>query len=184
MSRITITAAPRVAIRGAAGLLTFLAVILGFSMPAQAHSVLVSMTPADGSLVMTSPPEVSLTFDENIQSLGDAVAVVDPTGTQIQTGTPQVLNATISVSLPPLTVPGHYTVNYRVVSADGHPVTKEVGFNYLSENGPTPAPAPDGASFPFAALGIVALASIAICGLGAWIMMRRSPKENDPTPRV
>jgi len=170
---------PRGVTRGITALLVALVSVVGLAASAQAHSVLVSMTPADGSLVMTSPPEVSLTFDENIQSLGSAISVIDPAGTQVQTGAPQVLNSTISVSLPALTVPGHYTVNYRVVSADGHPVTKVVGFNYLSDKSPTPAPIPDGSSFPIAAIAIIAVASIALCALGAWFMMRRTPRDEE-----
>lgn len=89
---------------------------------ANAHTSLVSMSPADGSLAMSAPVHVVLTFDNVIQAVGDAVLVTDPHGASVASGAPIVLDNTVTQKLNPLTVPGRYTVSYRVVSADGHPV--------------------------------------------------------------
>jgi methionine-rich copper-binding protein CopC len=118
--------------RGATGVL--LAIGLGFALagPASAHSVLIAMTPTDGSLVMVAPSQVVLTFDSPIQDIGDVVIVVGPDGTHAETGSPVIVNNVVTVALKPITVPGHYRVAYRVTSTDGHPVTRELGFDYLT----------------------------------------------------
>jgi len=169
-------AIPRATLRGIASVLLSMLSVLGLATAAQAHSVLISMAPADGSLVMTAPSEVVFTFDENVQSLGDAVSVVDPTGKQVQNGSPQILNNTMTQALQPITVPGHYQVSYRVVSADGHPVTKELGFNYLSNVGPTQVPTPSGdtgSSWLTTALVTVGVLIVALVG---FLILRRRSK--------
>ena len=178
-SRIS-SAIPRSTLRGIAGFLLAVLSVVGLATAADAHSVLISMAPADGSLVMTAPSQVVLTFDENVQSLGDAVSVIDPTGKQVQNGSPQVLNNTMTQALVPITVPGHYRVLYRVVSADGHPVTKELGFNYLSDVGPTHAPTPpDGGGTSWATPVFIALGVLAGVLIGFFIVRRRStPSQN------
>ena len=182
MSGPFVTAIPRAITRGIAVIVFGVAASIGLAASASAHSVLISMTPADGSLVMTAPTAVVLTFDENVQSLGDAISVIDPMGKQIQNGTPQVLNNTMTQALTPITVPGHYQVLYRVVSADGHPVTKELGFNYLSASGPTQAPAPvetGGSSWVNTAL--VTLGIVVIAAAGFIFMRRRSSGSTEST---
>jgi copper resistance protein C len=166
---------PRAVSRGIVGALVVLLSVFGLAPAANAHSVLISMSPADGSLVMTAPAKVVFTFNENIQSLGDAVSVVDPTGKQVQSGPPLVLNNTLTEALQPITVPGHYQVAYRVVSADGHPVTKELGFNYLSDVGPTQPPIPpDGGGSSWVTPVFVAAGVLAGVLIGVLIVRRRS----------
>ncbi len=182
MSGPFITAIPRAITRGIAVIVFGVAASIGLAASASAHSVLISMTPADGSLVMTAPTAVVLTFDENVQSLGDAVSVIDPMGKQIQNGTPQVLNNTMTQALTPITVPGHYQVLYRVVSADGHPVTKELGFNYLSASGPTQAPAPvDSGGSSWVSTALVTLGIVVIAAAGFIFMRRRSAGSTEST---
>jgi methionine-rich copper-binding protein CopC len=103
---------------------------------ASAHSVLISMNPADGSTVSTAPSQVLLTFNENIQNIGDGVVVTAPDGTRVDNGRPSILDATVTERLKPLTLSGHYIVSYRVVSADGHPVTRTLGFTYTGGTRP------------------------------------------------
>ncbi|MCX6459286.1 MAG: copper resistance protein CopC [Actinobacteria bacterium] len=109
---------------------------------ANAHTTLVSMSPADGSLVTVAPEQVVLTFDNVIQAVGDAVLVTDPNGASVTEGAPVVLDDTVTQKLTPLTVPGRYAVSYRVVSADGHPVERALSFYYLQKTDPTPSPTP------------------------------------------
>jgi len=173
---------PRALARGITGLAIALVAVFGMAVPAHAHSVLISMTPTDGSLVMTAPTQVVLTFDENVQSLGDAISVIDPTGKRVDNGSPQVLNNTMTELLQPITVPGHYQVLYRVVSADGHPVTKELGFNYLSASGPTGAPTPvDSGGSSWLSTALVTLGIVAIAAAGFVFMRRRSAGSGEST---
>ncbi len=108
---------------------TLLVVALAPAAPAWAHSQLTAMSPADGSTVAVAPTEVVLTFNENIQDIGDAVIVTGPDRVRVEDGPPTILDANATEKLHPLTVRGHYTVSYRVVSADGHPVTRTLGFD-------------------------------------------------------
>ena len=112
--------------------LVTVATSMGAIAPASAHAVFVSMTPADGSLQAQAPTQVVVTFDEAIQSIGAAVIVHAPSGASVTDGDPEVVDATVTQHLVPLTETGTYTVAYRVTSTDGHPVTKELTFAYGS----------------------------------------------------
>jgi len=112
------------------------ALLVWLAGTASAHSVLISMDPADGSTVSTAPSRVLLTFNENIQDIGDGVVVTAPDGTRVDNGPPSILAATVTEPLKALTVSGHYIVSYRVVSADGHPVTRTLGFTYTGGTKP------------------------------------------------
>jgi methionine-rich copper-binding protein CopC len=91
---------------------------------ASAHDQFVSMTPGDGTHVDALPEQVTLSFDNSVGSEGSAVVVRAPGGARVDTAKPHVVDASISVPLRPVAaVAGTYTVDYRIVSADGHPVT-------------------------------------------------------------
>lgn len=96
--------------------------------PVSAHGTLVSMTPAIDSVVTTAPSEIVLTFDENVSPIGYGITVTAPDGTRVDVGSARVTAAELSVKLGPITLNGHYLVNYRIVSDDGHPVEVSTGF--------------------------------------------------------
>lgn len=149
---------------------------------AQAHAVLVSMDPADGSLVMTPPSKVVLTFDEAIQTMGDAISVLDPSGKQVQSGPVQVVGSTMTELLEPITVPGHYVVSYRVVSDDGHAETAELGFDFLTASTATQPPAPVAATgSSWLSTALVTLGIVAIAAAGFVFMRRRSAGSGEST---
>jgi methionine-rich copper-binding protein CopC len=138
-----------------------------------AHSVLISMSPADGSTVSTAPSQVLLTFNENIQDIGAGVVVTSPDGTRVDSGPPSILDATVTERLKPLILSGHYMVSYRVVSADGHPVTRTLGFTYTggtkpaARTAPVAKPQPAGTRWGLllavlGALGVLAASGVAL----------------------
>jgi copper transport protein len=76
----------------------------------------------------TSPKEVTLAFDEPVEAAFGALRVFDARGTPVTTGAlrrPE--GSRLEVALPEL-ADGAYTVTYRVVSADGHPVSGGLTF--------------------------------------------------------
>ena len=77
---------------------------------------------------MPHPLPSSLVFTEPVNPELVTVVVTSTAGTQWQAGAPVVSAANVSQPLQPLTEAGEYVVAYRVVSADGHPVTGQVGF--------------------------------------------------------
>lgn len=96
---------------------------------AAAHAKLESMTPADGSSMAAPPTKVVLTFNEPVGSNGTQVLVNSPSGTNVATGAVQVVDSTVTQPVGAMIEAGKYTVQARVVSADGHPVG--VGSTFL-----------------------------------------------------
>ncbi len=102
--------------------------LLAYTSAAYAHTALVSASPADGSTVTEQPGQVVLTFNEAVQEQFAQVAVADASGSSYQTGEPQASGATVTQAVGELP-DGTYTVSFRVVSADGHPVTGSYRFS-------------------------------------------------------
>src|SRR6185369_9573125 len=102
----------------AVGVGSLLAVVS--AAPASAHASLVHASPADRSAVATAPTAVSLTFDENIR-MPSVILVYDADGASVVQGKTSVADNTASIGVD-ATATGDYTVVYRVVSTDGHPV--------------------------------------------------------------
>lgn len=108
------------------GLLTLL---LGAG-PASAHAGLVGTDPEDGARLQTLPGSVTFTFNENV---GNAfIAVTAPDGTPVETSAVKAADHEISATLTDPGQRGTYAASYRVVSADGHPVTGTVTFDVLT----------------------------------------------------
>ncbi len=128
---------PRTRIAAAAVLLlTALAVLLG-AAPAEAHDYLVSSSPAAGSTVTAPLERVTLTFDAAVLNTGngsDVLTVTGPDGKHYETACPVVRNDDVSAAVS-LGTAGTYTVGWRVVSADGHPVADSITFRYAPAAG-------------------------------------------------
>nr|WP_067470525.1 copper resistance CopC family protein [Nocardia amamiensis] len=118
---------------------------------ASAHSALASSDPADGTEIATAPPRVNLTFNEPIQSAFANLTVTGPDGQRWERSQPHVDGTVVSVDLDGLGPVGQYTVGFRVVSADGHPVSGSYTFT-LTQPGnlpnPTTAVAPQSLAAP------------------------------------
>ena len=100
------------------------------AVPASAHAHLVRAVPGDGETVTTAPARVRLVFDENVRTPA-ALVVTGPSGTRVELGQVQVLDNTASVRVHVMAA-GRYTVAFRVVSADGHPVSAQTSFRFSS----------------------------------------------------
>ena len=112
-------------------MLTVLAVVVLSAIgvrPAAAHNALLSTTPADGATVASMPTSVVLHFDLPSGRLGTSIAVLGPSG-DIAAGDPQLVDGDVRQAVDPGSPAGRYTVNWRVVSADGHPVQGSFSFS-------------------------------------------------------
>ncbi|MBV9161673.1 MAG: FixH family protein [Pseudonocardiales bacterium] len=103
---------------------------------ASAHAVLISTDPGQGAVVATMPATVSLTFGEPVLVATDGVRVFGPDGTEVDDGHAAHLgrSSTVGVSLrnshsQPRARQGTYTVSWRVISADSHPVAGAFTFS-------------------------------------------------------
>ena len=100
-----------------------------FPAVADAHAALSQSDPADGARLTEQPATVSLTFNEDIQPQFAAL-VVSSGDARTHSGAVTVEGNTVSTPLATLPAAGAYTVAFRAVSADGHPITGSYTFTY------------------------------------------------------
>jgi methionine-rich copper-binding protein CopC len=122
--------------------------------PSHAHSELVDADPADGAVLADLPALATLTFNEEIEPTlvrarlewpGGASAV-DPDVQQAVLRLP-VGNLPAVAALSASARAGGYTVIYRVVSKDGHPVSGTLAFTVQAAE-PSAATSPPTSSAP------------------------------------
>ncbi|MFI6927020.1 copper resistance protein CopC [Nonomuraea spiralis] len=102
---------------------------VGFAPSAQAHNVLVGSDPKDGAALSASPARVTLVFDQAVRQGYAQVGVTGADGSSYADGTAEVSAERVSVKVKPLPAGGSYVVGYRILSADGHPVTGSISFS-------------------------------------------------------
>ena len=92
--------------------------------PASAHAVLLRTEPSPQTTVADRPTAVRLVFSEPVEAVFGAVRLFDVDGERVATGEarhPGGTRTELAVPLPEID-DGTYTVTWRVVSDDGHPV--------------------------------------------------------------
>ena len=125
-------------------LLLPLAALLAWPAGAAGHAVLTHSTPHRGATVETAPPEVQFDFNEAVEASFGSVRVYDENGDQVDDGDihrPGGSSISVAVGLEDGLGDGVYTGTYRVVSADGHPVSGGFSFG-VGEALPTGGSAP------------------------------------------
>lgn len=165
--------------------LTAALVTMGAGAAADAHDVLLSTSPANGAHVPTVPATVTLRFNETVLGIGTEVAVTGPSGAA-QLGKASVVNDTVTQRLQPGAPAGRYTVNWRVTSVDGHPVSGTFAFTataarrgQASPSSAAPGTVPSttstaGSSVPWFPLTASVLLVALVVALALW-SRRRSP---------
>ncbi|MGV9294317.1 copper resistance CopC family protein [Amycolatopsis sp. NPDC003676] len=132
---------------------------------AEAHSFLESSTPAKDSELSVAPAKIVLTFNEPLDRGFTELAVLGPDGaTHWESAAATVTGPALSAPVKPLGPAGKYTVQYRVVSADGHPVSGAYSFT-LTKAGTGAAPA----AAPPSATQAAHAASDASSGIPVWV---------------
>jgi len=129
------------------GLLALLLFSISNIYSSSAHSSMIEQFPKGNETISDMPLEVKLSFDEELLDLGsgNSVIVRNPEGTEITTGPTVLLSSKISRKLTASTLPGKYSVSYRVVSADGHVVEGTYQFTLRTKSeskSPTPTAVP------------------------------------------
>ncbi|EXU65020.1 membrane protein [Streptomyces sp. PRh5] len=130
-TRTTATARRLMAICGTLLAALLCALSVGASS-ASAHAALTSTDPADGSVVKTAPREVTLNFSEGVLLSGDSVRVLDPKGKRVDTGKTAHVDgksSTAAAGLHSGLPDGTYTVAWKAVSEDSHPVSGAFTFS-------------------------------------------------------
>lgn len=100
---------------------------------AEAHSTLVSSSPKSGATLNSFPAFVTLTFNEKLLIIAgehpNSLTVTSSSSQSITSGPLKVTGSTILISLKSKKPTGKFTVAYRVVSADGHPISGKYFFS-------------------------------------------------------
>jgi copper transport protein len=91
---------------------------------AAAHAVLVGTVPGNDSVLKPSPGRVSLRFNEPVETAFGSVRVYDSDAQRVDSG--HVIRPdekSVAVGIDPRLPRGTYTVTWRAISADSHPVS-------------------------------------------------------------
>jgi len=111
--------------------------IVTSALPANAHTSLELSNPSDGQSIEFMPVEFSASFDEDLIEIeGEVVNTLElqsAEGTKYVLSSATIAGSTVLASAGDGEYPaGDYLLKYRVVSADGHPVTGEIKFSTQS----------------------------------------------------
>ena len=88
-----------------------------------AHATLQQSTPENNSIVRTSPDVVELQFSEAVETAFGSIRVYDCVGERVDSGNvDRPSESSVAVNLDRGLPAGTYTVTWRVISADAHPV--------------------------------------------------------------
>ncbi|MDA3629033.1 copper resistance protein CopC [Saccharopolyspora sp. WRP15-2] len=127
-----------------------MAALFGGAGTALAHNVLVDSDPKEGAQLSVGPQQVRLTFDQPVRA-GEGyntVNVVGPDGTYWTDGQVKVEGNSVTMPVRELGPAGTYTIGYRILSNDGHPVPGKVTFTLTQPGKGTPAAPPQQADRP------------------------------------
>ncbi|WP_246021278.1 copper resistance CopC family protein [Arthrobacter echini] len=114
-----------------------LAMLLGAGGAASAHDELTGTDPADGAAVEVLPPSLELSFSNVPSGIGAQIQVLDESGEDWAEGPVEIVDRTATQSLRAGAPAGDYTVSWRVVSSDSHPI--EGVFSFTAQQGSTAA---------------------------------------------
>ncbi|MFF0725133.1 copper resistance CopC/CopD family protein [Streptomyces sp. NPDC004134] len=107
-------------------------VLVPGATPAAAHAALTGTDPAEGSVVQEAPQAVTLDFSEGVQLADDAIRVLDPDGNDVTKGGAAHVDGnakTATTALRPGLPDGTFTVVWKTVSADSHPISGAFTFS-------------------------------------------------------
>jgi len=137
--------------------------------PAFAHNQLTTAVPADGARLDVPPREVVLTFVEPLDPRYTQIVVTGADRVPVPAAAPAVSGTSGRLALTGDLADGGYTVAYRVVSQDGHPVQGAVTFTVgdppTARTLPLVRPATGPGKVPFVVAGAVALVALVAAGL-------------------
>jgi methionine-rich copper-binding protein CopC len=206
MQKIKLIARAMVALFAAASM-----ILLG-SVSASAHAELEASNPIADSVIGAMPAQIELSFGETLMVVegsaeANQVTVSDAKGVRVDDKKTVVTDRMASVGVAPDAAEGVYTVAYRVVSEDGHPIEGSFKFevSVAAQSGEAPvatpvpigeepegaptaviAPAPEPVLYDGAASGesspsplpwILSGATVVAAAAGAFIVFRRRTRD-------
>jgi hypothetical protein len=122
---------PPLAARLARAAALILSALLALPPSAAAHALLAKSEPARRAVLSKPPPQVRLWFNERLEPAFSSLTVLDAAGKPVTAAAAEVAGEDpklLRLTLPPL-APGSYTVQYQVLSVDGHTVKASFKFS-------------------------------------------------------
>ncbi|MGX1131701.1 copper transport protein [Streptomyces glaucescens] len=161
--------------------------LLGSAAPASAHAALAGTDPRDGTVLKSAPRALTLDFTESVGLLDGSVRLLGPDNRRVHVEEPRHVpgDDRVRVTLPDGLRTGTYTVAWRVVSADSHPVSGAFTFSVGKATRTTAAPDTGPPEHPATkalhtlARHLAYLAAALLLGTAAFIAVCRPP---DPRP--
>lgn len=167
--------------------------VLFSAAPASAHDTLEASSPKDGATVASVPTAITLTFDNTPAAIGSQIQVQDTSGTDWATGPVEVVDRVATQALRPGAPAGQFTVHWRMVSADSHPI--EGTFRFVATGGAAPgsdavagtpgalqtpnaAPAGNSGGVPWVGGGIAVVLVVVVVGLVILVRRRLGARED------
>jgi copper transport protein len=109
-----------------------------------AHAYLVASSPAEGDVLRTSPRSIRLIFSEPVEGALSTIVAVSARDSIALRVRADSTDARILIGDAPPLAPADYRVDWRTVSADGHPVEGSLRFHVVPRGGSDDAiPGPD-----------------------------------------
>ncbi|MFG2955013.1 copper resistance CopC/CopD family protein [Streptomyces sp. NPDC048291] len=109
-----------------------LALLLGGAGTASAHATLTRSDPADSAILKTAPKQITLTFSESVSVSDGSLRVLSPKNLRVDRGAvghAAGKGGTAQVRLAGKLPEGTYTVAWRAVSSDSHPISGAFTFS-------------------------------------------------------
>ncbi|WP_405568526.1 copper resistance protein CopC [Streptomyces phaeochromogenes] len=106
--------------------------VLGGAGPVSAHSAVRETTPGEGTVLKSAPKQVTMTFTESVGITDDSLRVLSPENRRVNAGDTEHASGrsdSVRVPLDDGLADGTYTVAWRVVSADSHPISGAFTFS-------------------------------------------------------
>lgn len=100
--------------------------------PAFAHDDVVATSPSNGEQVTEVPEEVRIDLADTPGS--GAGSVTGPDGQASRVGRVRIAGKTLVITIRPTTALGTYTVEFRMLSADGHPTSGTLSFEVVKQS--------------------------------------------------
>ncbi len=105
----------------------FTLVLLGLNSPVSAHNREKTSNPAQGDVLSVSPKTISFFFKSPVGSDSVTAFLIEPSGSRKPLNILSAGDLEVIVGLPPL-ADGVYSVRWKLISTDGHPVSNKVTF--------------------------------------------------------
>jgi len=165
-----------------------------------AHTSLLASDPPDGAILAAPPDAVTFTFDEPLLPGTSTLAINRADGSLAAAAEVEPSGATVAIDWPVGLGTGSYQIAYRVVSADGHPVSGAIWIEVAepdaagtdsasTDAGESTMPSPSSPDSPLTTVGtaesaawgpaalLASAASLLALGIATVIFVRRRRSE-------